>query len=225
MSLSKPNEQGSQTIEKPKENPSGGPKIVGPNEVLAALPKSNVGAAPPPIEVSSKAVQAQGGAGGIFVSQTLTGTQLAGVKLAYFVGSIIAFVIVMVFVDFLFRTPSISDSLINNQTAQQGTTAKSLRSPQETPATEAALLREAVLLETPAAQGKTTEPPPTEKPTKEEPVVKAAPKTPAENYAILSNAVADRSSKMFDLVVTRALLPVFTSILGYIFGAQPRTNP
>lgn len=36
----------------------------------------------------------------------------------------------------------------------------------------------------------------------------------------LHNQAYDAASKLFDSVVTKALLPVFTSILGYIFGAK-----
>jgi hypothetical protein len=51
-----------------------------------------------------------------------------------------------------------------------------------------------------------------------------APKTEADNFVSISNAIAERSSKMFDLIVSRALLPVFTALLGYIFASQSRSN-
>lgn len=49
----------------------------------------------------------------------------------------------------------------------------------------------------------------------------------AENLKILSDASVDRSLKLFDDIVGRVLLPVFTSILGYIFGTRggDSTNP
>jgi hypothetical protein len=41
-----------------------------------------------------------------------------------------------------------------------------------------------------------------------------------ENIKSLSDVAADRCVKIFDAIVVRALLPVFTSILGYIFGTR-----
>lgn len=41
-----------------------------------------------------------------------------------------------------------------------------------------------------------------------------------QDYKAASDIGVDRSSKLFDEVVVRALLPVFTTILGYIFGTQ-----
>lgn len=41
-----------------------------------------------------------------------------------------------------------------------------------------------------------------------------------ENLKSLSDAAADGPIKMFDAIVGRALLPVLTSILGYIFGTR-----
>jgi hypothetical protein len=45
-------------------------------------------------------------------------------------------------------------------------------------------------------------------------------KAVAENLKILSDTSLDRSMKLFDDIVGRVLLPVFTSILGYIFGTR-----
>jgi hypothetical protein len=45
-------------------------------------------------------------------------------------------------------------------------------------------------------------------------------KAVAENLKILSDTSVDRSLKLFDDIVGRVLLPVFTSILGYIFGTR-----
>jgi hypothetical protein len=42
----------------------------------------------------------------------------------------------------------------------------------------------------------------------------------ADNLKVLSDASIDRSLKLFDDIVGRVLLPVFTSILGYIFGTR-----
>jgi len=42
----------------------------------------------------------------------------------------------------------------------------------------------------------------------------------AENLKVLSDTSVDRSMKIFDDIVGRVLLPVFTSILGYIFGTR-----
>jgi hypothetical protein len=41
-----------------------------------------------------------------------------------------------------------------------------------------------------------------------------------ENLKLLSDTSVDRSMKIFDDIVGRVLLPVFTSILGYIFGTR-----
>ena len=41
-----------------------------------------------------------------------------------------------------------------------------------------------------------------------------------KNYKALQEQAFDSASKMFDTVVVKVLLPVFTSILGYIFGAR-----
>jgi hypothetical protein len=57
-------------------------------------------------------------------------------------------------------------------------------------------------------------------------------KAVAENLKILSDMSIDRSVKIFDDIVGKTLLPVFTSILGYIFGTRggdssnpPSPNP
>lgn len=41
-----------------------------------------------------------------------------------------------------------------------------------------------------------------------------------KNYKALQEQAFDSASKMFDAIVGKVLLPVFTSILGYIFGAR-----
>jgi hypothetical protein len=45
-----------------------------------------------------------------------------------------------------------------------------------------------------------------------------------ENIKTMSDLSADRSIKLFDAVVSRALLPVFTAILGYIFGSRSQNR-
>ncbi len=41
-----------------------------------------------------------------------------------------------------------------------------------------------------------------------------------DNYKDLRSAATDDASKLFTLVVLTSLLPVFTAILGYIFGSK-----
>ena len=41
-----------------------------------------------------------------------------------------------------------------------------------------------------------------------------------KNYSDLSNVVVEAAVKMFDTVVGKVLLPVFTAILGYVFGSK-----
>lgn len=41
-----------------------------------------------------------------------------------------------------------------------------------------------------------------------------------KNYRALVDAVNARSTTFFDSIVTKALLPIFTAIVGYIFGAR-----
>ncbi len=41
-----------------------------------------------------------------------------------------------------------------------------------------------------------------------------------DNYKALNAEAISRVSSLFDLFATRALLPIFTSILGYIFGSR-----
>lgn len=47
-----------------------------------------------------------------------------------------------------------------------------------------------------------------------------AAKAVIENHRALSDAYVTQSSRIFELIVASALLPVFTAILGYIFGTQ-----
>ncbi len=44
--------------------------------------------------------------------------------------------------------------------------------------------------------------------------------TSVADYKALNDIGTTRATTLFDTVVVRALLPIFTTILGYIFGAQ-----
>jgi hypothetical protein len=41
-----------------------------------------------------------------------------------------------------------------------------------------------------------------------------------QNFKELNSVNLDRATRLFDLVVVKAFLPVFTAILGYIFGTR-----
>lgn len=41
-----------------------------------------------------------------------------------------------------------------------------------------------------------------------------------KNYNSLYSTAIDHSMRLFDVIVVKALLPVFTTILGYIFGSR-----
>ena len=41
-----------------------------------------------------------------------------------------------------------------------------------------------------------------------------------ENFKALNDVALERATKIFDLIVVKAFLPVFTGILGYIFGSR-----
>lgn len=45
-----------------------------------------------------------------------------------------------------------------------------------------------------------------------------------DGYKILTEAAQQRASNMFDTMVVKALLPVLTAILGYIFGARAQRS-
>ncbi len=226
------------------------PPSVSASEVLSALGNTNVAvAAPPkaPATVSSTQVQSVVTANSITVGEfTAKERARAAVKLTYFVGCIISFVIVMVFVDYLARMPATPDNSASNQPVPQTSPVPATPSPQATPSVQATatmqqttFMHEAAFSQAPPEQATPVPPGTTPKPAaipalikpaspEASPVVQivaTAPKTPAENYVFISNAIADRSSKMFNLIVVRALLPVFTALLGYIFGSQPaRSN-
>ena len=48
--------------------------------------------------------------------------------------------------------------------------------------------------------------------------------TLVKNYRALQDQAFQSASQMFEAVVVKALLPVFTSILGYIFGARTTSD-
>src|SRR5271165_2847276 len=48
----------------------------------------------------------------------------------------------------------------------------------------------------------------------------ATPKAILDNYKSLQQIALDPYTTLFDSIVVKVLLPVFTSILGYIFGSQ-----
>lgn len=50
----------------------------------------------------------------------------------------------------------------------------------------------------------------------------AAARVAVENYQALSSAWSDTARALFEETVVRTLLPVFTLILGYVFGSQGR---
>ena len=45
-------------------------------------------------------------------------------------------------------------------------------------------------------------------------------KAAIENYKVLNVEAISRVNSLFDLLATKALLPIFTAILGYIFGSR-----
>lgn len=45
-------------------------------------------------------------------------------------------------------------------------------------------------------------------------------KAALENFQALNTATLTRATELFDLIVAKAFLPVFTGILGYIFGSK-----
>ena len=45
-----------------------------------------------------------------------------------------------------------------------------------------------------------------------------------ENYKLLQQAALEPFSTLFDSIVVKVLLPIFTSILGYIFGTRHAQN-
>jgi hypothetical protein len=45
-----------------------------------------------------------------------------------------------------------------------------------------------------------------------------------ENYKLLQQAALEPFSTLFDSIVVKVLLPIFTSILGYIFGTRNSQN-
>jgi hypothetical protein len=41
-----------------------------------------------------------------------------------------------------------------------------------------------------------------------------------ENFKLMSDVVWDRTSRTFDLIVIKALLPVFATVVGYLLGKR-----
>lgn len=52
----------------------------------------------------------------------------------------------------------------------------------------------------------------------------AAVKAMLENYKTLQQIALEPFTTLFDSIVVKVLLPVFTSILGYIFGSRDKKN-
>jgi hypothetical protein len=51
----------------------------------------------------------------------------------------------------------------------------------------------------------------------------AADQATITQYKALSDIVSDRAVKLFDLVITKALLPLFATLIGFILGKQSST--
>jgi hypothetical protein len=224
------------------------PPTVTPNQILGVIGNAvNVQTPPPPPPtVTSTQVQVAAGGGGINVGVfTDRERAFAAINLSYFVGAIMTLVILLVFIDYLAHVPSTPGSEANNQPAQLASPTPTAPTPQPTPATQrtaeaqqTTFMREAAFSQTQTAQAVTPAAPqptgdaspspaktaPPASPASSPQAQVVAPKTEADNFVSISNAVAERSSKMFDLVVSRALLPVFTALLGYIFASQSRSN-
>jgi len=49
-------------------------------------------------------------------------------------------------------------------------------------------------------------------------------KTAIENYKALSALIDERTEKFFDLFVTKALLPVFTTLIGFLLGRRSKED-
>ena len=45
-----------------------------------------------------------------------------------------------------------------------------------------------------------------------------------ENYKALNDVAHDGPTKLFDMMIVKVLFPLFTSIVGYIFGSQSRLS-
>lgn len=118
-------------------------------------------------------------------------------KLAIGVGSVIVLVIIMVlvqtFVLMLQSQPNSIETLQNNVFEVMKQNADALNSPDEEVRNRA---QDAITL----AQTK----------------VKEA----VDTYSELHDSTWNRTTTLFDLIVVKALLPIFTTILGYIFGSR-----
>jgi len=49
-------------------------------------------------------------------------------------------------------------------------------------------------------------------------------KTAIENYKALTALIDERTEKFFDLFVTKALLPVFTTLIGFLLGRRSKED-
>jgi hypothetical protein len=49
-------------------------------------------------------------------------------------------------------------------------------------------------------------------------------KTAIENYKALTALIDERTERFFDLFVTKALLPVFTTLIGFLLGRRSRED-
>jgi hypothetical protein len=49
-------------------------------------------------------------------------------------------------------------------------------------------------------------------------------KTAIENYKALTDLIDERTEKFFDLFVTKALLPVFTTLIGFLLGRRSKED-
>ncbi len=127
----------------------------------------------------------------------LSAIQKAGMNLAIGVGSIITLVIVMVLIQtFVLMSQSQPDSvkLLQNNVI-------------DVMKQNAALLTSADVNERERAQAAID-------------LAQAKVKDAIDNYSALHDSAWNRTTTLFDLIVVKALLPIFTSILGYIFGSR-----
>jgi hypothetical protein len=46
-----------------------------------------------------------------------------------------------------------------------------------------------------------------------------------EHYTTVNGLAVERATSLFDLIVVKSLLPIFTALIGYLFGIQRVTQP
>jgi hypothetical protein len=135
-------------------------EIASPAPAASRIPKK---------EVTGKEVYKD--VGKIAVREVLTPTQQAGMILASWSGIIIAVLVLIILIHFVYAMAHLpNDPLYGNKA------------------------------------------PPATSPSDLEPLV--------NYYKAVNDLAVDRSIKIFDTVITKTLLPVFTLILGYIFGTK-----